>query len=99
MKQTLPSNDFPTLRLAYRWAMLPLIALLASCLIGQSKPVVGNSCAGWNAIVPAKTDVMAARTSDQLLAHNCHGVAEKCWVAPNARAAAECKALNATKKK
>jgi hypothetical protein len=47
--------------------------------------------------VPAKTDIMAPRTADQLLAHNCHGVAEKCWVAPNKRAADACKALNARK--
>jgi hypothetical protein len=42
---------------------------------------------------------MAPRTVDQLLAHNCHGVAEKCWVAPNASAAAACKALNVPKAK
>ena len=93
MKLMLQSNGFPMLRPAYRWAMLPLILLLAGCQTGRSKPT-GDPCAGWHAIVPAKTDVMAPRTVDQLLAHNCHGVAEKCWAAPNASAAAACKALN-----
>lgn len=97
MKQTLPLNGYRTRRGVCRLAMLPLILLLAGCQSGRSRPT-GDPCAGWSAIVPAKTDVIAPRTADQLLAHNCHGVQAGCWVAPNARAADTCKALHAPKK-
>ena len=93
MKPMLQWNGYRMPRPAWHWAMLPLILQLAGCQIGRSRPT-GDPCAGWHAIVPAKTDVMAPRTVDQLLAHNCHGVAEKCWVASNASAAAACKALS-----
>ena len=92
MKQTLQWNGYRTHRHVCRLAMLPLILLLAGCQIGRSRPT-GDPCAGWSAIVPAKTDVIAPRTADQLLAHNCHGVKAGCWAAPNANAAATCKAL------
>ena len=98
MKPMLQWNGCPMRRRVYRLATLPLILLLAGCQAGQSRPA-GDPCAGWHAIVPAKTDVMAPRTADQLLAHNCHGVQMKCWVAPNKRAADACKALNAPKAK
>ena len=96
MRPMQPSNGSPMPRPAYRWAILPLILLLAGCQTGQSKPT-GDPCAGWHAIVPAKTDVMAPRTVDQLLAHNCHGLELGCWAAPNKRAADACKALHAPK--
>ena len=73
--------------------MLLLTLPLASCQIGQTRPVVGDSCAGWAPITVKKTDIMAPSTADQLLAHNCHGVVAGCWKAPNAKAAATCKAL------
>lgn len=99
MKLMLPLNGSPMHRVACRLATLPAILLLASCQIGQTRPVAGDNCAGWSPITPAKTDVIATRTADQLLAHNCHGVAAKCWKAPNDRAAAECKALTSPKQK
>ena len=96
MKPMLQWNGCPMRRRVYRLATLPLTLLLAGCQTGQSRPT-GDPCAGWHAIVPAKTDVMAPRTADQLLAHNCHGVQMKCWVAPNKSADDACKALNARK--
>jgi hypothetical protein len=73
--------------------MLLLTLLLASCQIGQTRQIVGNSCAGWSPITVKKTDIMAPSTVDSILANNCHGVMAKCWKAPNPRAAAQCKAL------
>jgi hypothetical protein len=98
MKPTLQWSGYPMRRPVSLLVTLPLILLLAGCQTGQSRPT-GDPCAGWHAIVPAKTDIMAPRTADQLLSHNCHGVQMKCWVAPNKSADDACKALNAPKKK
>lgn len=92
MKPMLQWKGCPTRPRGSLWATLPLILLLAGCQTGQSKPT-GDPCAGWHAIVPAKTDVMSPRTADQLLANNCHGLELGCWVAPNKSAADACKAL------
>lgn len=73
--------------------MLLLILPLASCQLGQTRPIVGDSCAGWSPITVKKTDIMAPSTVDSILAMNCHGIKAGCWKAPNAAAAEVCKAL------
>ena len=78
MKPMQRCNACRTRRLKLYGLLIPAL-LLAGCKTGPAiKP---DPCAGWSVICPSKADVLTDGTAKQILAHDEHGAAIKCWTA------------------
>lgn len=72
-------------RLRRLWLTLILLLPLgiSGTLDGCVKTVtVVDHCTGWEPIYVGDADVLTDQTAKQVLAHDQHGVNEKCWKAP-----------------
>lgn len=67
--------------------LLPLLAIYGTTAGCVRTVTVVDHCTGWSAIYPAGQDVLTDGTAKQILAHDQHGVNEKCWAAPTKKPA------------
>ena len=76
MKQMCKCSACRMHRLRLSALLIPAL-LLAACK--TSPAIKPDPCAGWSVICPSKTDILTDGTAKQILGHDEHGVAAKCW--------------------
>lgn len=76
MKQTSKFSACRMRQLRLSVLLIPVL-LLAACK--TSPAIKPDPCAGWSVICPSKADILTDGTAKQILGHDEHGVAAKCW--------------------
>lgn len=79
------------MRHVWQMFIVSISVLVAISITGCTTKLVAvksNPCAGWLPIYVSKGDVISDTTAKSILAHDCHGVQQKCWADPTPKGAA-----------
>lgn len=70
------------IRTALRASFAMVVLLAIEGCEPKTMMVKTDPCAGWSPIYASKADTLTDGTAKQILAHDCHGIAVKCWKDP-----------------